>query len=262
MMRLALIACFLFVAVAAYAGIVREEVTYSGDGVTLKGYLVYNDSIKEKRPGVLVVHEWWGNNDYSRMRADMLAELGYIAFAVDMYGDGKLADNPADAGKLAGGVMSNMNGMKSRFLAALEELKKNKAVDPTRIAAIGYCFGGGVALNMACAGADLQGVVSFHGSLSTVKPALPGMIKAKILVCNGATDLFNPDAAVNKFKADMDSSKADYKFINYPDAVHAFTNPASTEAGKKFNIPIAYNEKADKKSWADMVEFFGMIFKK
>ena len=230
--------------------------------MTLKGYLAYNDSIKGKRPGVLVVHEWWGNNDYSRMRADMLAKLGYVAFAVDMYGEGKVADTPADAGKLAGGVMSDMNGMKSRFLAALEQLRKNKAVDPTRIAAIGYCFGGGVALNMACAGADLKGVVSFHGSLAAVVPAKPGIVKAKILVCNGAADLFNPEAAVSKFRADLDSSKVKYKFINYPDALHAFTNPASTEVGKKFNIPIAYNEKADKKSWADMEEFFGMIFKR
>jgi len=262
MMRLALLTCIIFGTAAAYAGIVHEEVSYSADGVTLKGYLAYKDSVKEKMPGVLVVHEWWGNNDYSRKRADMLADLGYVAFAVDMYGDGKTADNPSDAGKLAGGVMGNMKGMQSRFLAALDLLKKNKAVDPTRIAAIGYCFGGGVALNMACAGTDLQGVVSFHGSLAAVVPAKPGSVKAKILVCNGAADLFNPEATVKKFRADMDSSKADYKFIDYPDALHAFTNPASTDAGKKFNIPIAYNEKADKQSWSDMEKFFGVIFKK
>ncbi len=211
---------------------------------------------------MLVVPEWWGNNDYPRKRADMLAELGYVAFAVDMYGDGKVADNPADAGKLAGQVMSSMNGMKSRFLAALEQLKKCKAVDPARIAAIGYCFGGGVVLNMACAGADLRGVVSFHGSLAAVQPAKPGSVRAKILVCNGAADMFNPEAAVKTFKANMDSSKATYTFINYPDALHAFTNPASTDVGKKFSIPIAYNEKADKQSWADMKEFFGKIFQR
>ena len=261
-MRLALAACILLGVTAANAGIIREEVTYSGDGVTLKGYLSYNDAIKEKRPGVLVIHEWWGNNDYSRKRADMLAELGYVAFAVDMYGDGKVVDTPAEAEKLSGEAMKNMNGMKSRFLAALALLKKNKAVDPTRIAAIGYCFGGGVALNMACAGADLQGVVSFHGSLAAVTQAIPGTVKAKILVCNGAADMFNPDAVVKNFKAEMDSSKAHYKFINYDSASHAFTNPASTAIGKKYNIPIAYNEKADKKSWADMEEFLRMIFKK
>ena len=261
MMRLVAIV-FALTSSTCFAGIIRQDITYSADGVSLKGYLAYNDSIKEPRPGVLVVHEWWGNNDYSRKRADMLAELGYVAFAVDMYGDGKTADTPADAGTLAGGVMQNMKGMKSRFIAAMDLLKKNKAVDSTRIAAIGYCFGGGVALNMACAGTDLQGVVSFHGSLAAVMPAKRGTVKAKILVCNGAADLFNPEAAVQKFKADMDSSKADYKFVNYADAMHAFTNPASTEVGKKFNIPIAYNEKADKKSWADMEEFFKMIFKK
>ena len=263
MIRLALAACILLLgAAASHAGIIREEVTYSGDGVTLQGYLAYNDTIKAKRPGVLVIHEWWGNNDYSRKRADMLAELGYVAFAVDMYGEGKVVDTPSEAGKLSSEATKNMNGMKSRFLAALALLKKNKAVDPTRIAAIGYCFGGGVALNMACAGADLQGVVSFHGSLAAVLPAMPGTVKARILVCNGAADMFNPDAVVKNFKAEMDSAKANYKFVNYDGAMHSFTNPASTAIGKKFNLPLAYDEKADKKSWADMEEFFGVIFKK
>jgi len=263
MRRLAIFAfALLAVVVVSQAGIIRQEITYSGDGQTLKGYLAYNDSIKGKMPGILVVHEWWGNNDYSRKRADMLAELGYVAFAVDMYGDGKVVDTPADAGKLSGKAMSDMNGMKSRFLAALALLKKNKAVDPKRIAAIGYCFGGGIALNMACSGVDLQGVVSFHGSLAAVAPAKPGAVKAKLLICNGAADQFNPEAVVKNFKAEMDSSKADYKLVNYADAMHSFTNPASTEIGKKYNIPLAYNEKADKKSWTDMQEFFGMIFKK
>ncbi|MGA7161656.1 MAG: dienelactone hydrolase family protein [Bacteroidota bacterium] len=262
MKRLALVAFILLSAVASQAGIVREHVNYTADGVILKGYLAYNDTIKEKMPGILVVHEWWGNNDYSRMRADMLAELGYVALAVDMYGDGKVADTPADAGKLAGGAMKDMQTMKARFLAALDLLKKNKAVDPTRIAAIGYCFGGGVALNMACAGVDLQGVVSFHGSLASVAPAKAGTVKAKILICNGAADQFNPDSVVRSFKADLDSSKADYRFVNYDGAMHSFTNPASTEIGKKYKMPVAYNEQADKKSWADMEEFFGMIFKK
>ncbi len=262
MRRLAILAFALLAAAVSQAGIIRQEITYSADGQTLKGYLAYNDSIKEQMPGVLVVHEWWGNNDYSRKRADMLAELGYVAFAVDMYGDGKVVDTPADAGKLSAEAMKNMSGMKARFMAALDLLKKNKAVDPTRIAAIGYCFGGGIALNMACSGVDLQGVVSFHGSLAAVAPAKPGAVKAKLLICNGAADQFNPEAVVKNFKAEMDSSKADYKFVNYTDAMHSFTNPASTEVGKKYNIPLAYNEKADKKSWKDMEEFFGMIFKK
>ncbi len=261
MKRLAVLA-FVLLAATCQAGIVRQEITYSAGGQTLKGYLAYNDSIKEQRPGVLVVHEWWGNNDYSRRRADMLAELGYVAFAVDMYGGGKVADNPADAGKLAGEAMQNMKETKARFIAALHLLKKNKAVDPTRIAAIGYCFGGGVALSMACDGVDLQGVVSFHGSLAAVAHVKSGTIKAKLLVCNGAADQFNPETVVKNFKAEMDSAKADYTFINYDGAMHAFTNPASTETGKRFNIPIAYNEKADKKSWEDMEEFFRMIFKK
>lgn len=262
MIRLALFLSLFLSAAVALAGIVRQEITYTADGVTLKGYLAYDDSVKEKRPGILVVHEWWGNNDYSRKRADMLAELGYVAFAVDMYGDGKVVETPADAGKLSGEAMKNMSGMKARFTAALDLLKKNTAVDPRRVAAIGYCFGGGIALNMATAGVDLRGVVSFHGSLAAVAPGKPGTVKAKILVCNGAADKFNPESVVNRFKSLMDSAKADYRVVNYEDALHSFTNPASTEVGKKYNIPLAYNEKADKKSWADMQDFFGMIFKK
>ena len=261
-MRFTILALMVLGLVSSRGEVVSKAVDYSADSLTLKGYLAYDNSAKEKRPGILVVHEWWGNNDYSRKRAEMLAQLGYVALAVDMYGNGKVVDNPGDAGKMAGQSMSNPAALKARFAAALELLKKNPNVDPDRIGAIGYCYGGGVALNMACAGVDLKGVVSFHGSLAAVAPPNKGVVKAKLLVCNGASDKFNPEETIKKFKAGMDSAKAEYKFIDYPDAVHAFTNPASTEAGKKFNIPIAYNEKADKKSWADMKEFFEMVFKK
>jgi dienelactone hydrolase len=156
--------------------------------------------------------------------------------------------------------MKNVDGMKARFMAAMEILKTNDEVDPARIGAIGYCFGGGVALNMACSGADLKGVVSFHAGLASVTPPQKGNLKASLLICNGAADKFNPDEVVKKFRAGLDSVKAVYKFINYADALHAFTNPVSTEAGKKFNIPLAYNEKADKQSWTDMQLFFKMVF--
>lgn len=261
-MRFALIALVLLGVVASQGGVVGKQVDYTVDGITLKGYIAYNDTIRERRAGVLVVHEWWGNNDYSRMRANMLADLGYVALAVDMYGNGQVVDNPGDAGRLSGETMKNIRGMKARFAAALDLLKKNSSVDSSRIAAIGYCFGGGVVLNMASAGADLRGVVIFHPGLGSVLPAEKGKVKAKILVCNGAADKFNSEETIKNFKAGLDSAEAEYRFVDYPDALHAFTNPAATENGKKFNMPIAYNEKADKQSWADMQMFFKNVLSK
>ncbi|MGA9365657.1 MAG: dienelactone hydrolase family protein [Bacteroidota bacterium] len=261
-MRVSLFVLLLFAAVAARAGVVGKEVTYTADSLTMKGYLVYDDKFTGQRPGVLVVHEWWGNNDYSRKRADMLAGLGYVALAVDMYGDGKLADNPSDAGKFATEVMTNVSAMTTRFDAALDVLKNDEQVDPSRIAAIGYCFGGAVVLGMAREGADLKAVVSFHGNLATQHPAEKGNVKARILVCNGADDKFISAEAIKNLKDEMKAAGADLKFVNYPGAIHSFTNPASTEAGKKFNMPIAYNEKADKGSWAEMQKLFKKVFKK
>ena len=239
-----------------------EEVTYKADSITMRGYLAYDAGLKGKRPGILVVHEWWGNNDYSRMRARMLAELGYIALAVDMYGDGKTVDNPQDAGKCASAVMQNIDEAEKKFLAAMEVLKSNPMTDTSRIGAIGYCFGGGVVLNMARLGVDMQGVVSFHGSLSAARPAKPGMIRPALLVCNGAADPFAPADAVKAFKNEMDGAGVHYTFKDYPDAKHAFTNPNATAYGKKFNLPLAYNKAADKASWADMKMFFTKIFGK
>jgi len=238
-----------------------KQVEYTAGGVTMKGYLAYDANIKGKRPGVLVVHEWWGHNAYARKRARMLAELGYTALAVDMYGDGKQAMHPNDAGKFAGEVMKNFDTGKARFLAAEDFLKKQPFVDPTRIAAIGYCFGGGVVLNMARQGADLKGVASFHGSLAAVKPAQTGMVTAKLRVYNGADDKFTTPEAIEAFKKEMTDAKADFQFINYPGAVHSFTNPEATKLGKKFNLPMVYNADADKKSWEDMKRFFTDIFR-
>jgi dienelactone hydrolase len=259
-MRFAFVAVLSLGAAVAHSEVVGKQVEYSAGGVTLKGYVAFDNSVEGQRPGILVVHEWWGNNEYSRKRADMLASLGYVAFAVDMYGDGRVVDTPSEAGKLSGEAMKDAEGMKARFDAAVEVLKKNEFVDPSRVGAIGYCFGGGVVLNMACAGEDLKGVVSFHAGLGAVTPPHKGAVKSGILVCNGAADKFNPDVVVNGFKSGLDSAGAAYTFINYPDALHSFTNPASTEVGKKFNIPLAYNEKADKQSWADMRDFFKKIF--
>jgi dienelactone hydrolase len=239
-----------------------KPVEYSAGGVTLKGYLAYDANIKGKRPGVLVVHEWWGQNEYVRNRARMLAELGYTALALDMYGEGKIATHPDDAGKFSSEVMKNFPVAKERFLAALEFLKKQPTVDPANIAAIGYCFGGGVVLNMARQGIDLKGIASFHGSLAVVKPDQPTPIKAAVRVYNGADDKFVPAEAIEALKKEMAEQKVDFKFVNYPGAVHAFTNPESTENGKKFNLPLAYNAAADKASWEDMKGFLKGIFKK
>ena len=260
-MRIAILAFAFVVPVLALGKIVGKAVEYKSGDVSLKGYLAYDNSIKEKRPGVIVVHEWWGLTDYPRKRADMLAKLGYVAFAADMFGDGKTADNPTDAQKYAGESMKDPALLKAKFLAAMDYLKQDEHVDPTRIAAIGYCYGGGVVLNMARAGVDLNGVVSFHGSLGAVIPAVKGNIKPKILVCSGAADKFISPQDVEKFKSEMTDNGADMKYVAYDGALHAFSNPGATALGKKFNIPIAYNAKADKGSWSEMQKFFKIIFK-
>jgi dienelactone hydrolase len=238
-----------------------KDVQYSAGGTVLKGYLAYNKNIKGKRPAVLVVHEWWGLNDYARKRANMLAELGYVALAVDMYGEGKQAMHPDDAGKFSSELMKDFDVAKARFMAALGFLKGRQAVDPERIAAIGYCFGGGVVLNMARQGVDLKGVASFHGSLTAVKQAVPGSVKTKVLVLHGADDKFITSEQIEAIKQEMKDAGADFRFIAYPGAVHSFTNPDADNLGKKFNLPLAYNAEADKKSWRDMKEFFVEIFK-
>ena len=261
-MKSSLLVLFLISSALANAGIVGKEVSYTSDSLTMKGYLVYDDAVKGKRPGILVVHEWWGLNANMRDRAEMLARLGYVALAVDMYGSGKMSEHPDDAGKFASEVMSSMPRMKGRFLAAMECLRRDENVDTSRIGAIGSCFGGGVVLAMAREGADLKAVVCFHGSLATKNPATKGSIKAKILVCNGADDKFVSEDAIRNFKEEMKSAGADFQFINYPGAVHGFTNPGATELGKKFDMKIAYNEEADKKSWEEMKKLFARAFKK
>ncbi|MBI5472450.1 MAG: dienelactone hydrolase family protein [Ignavibacteriae bacterium] len=261
MTRFAMVALLLScAALSSFAEIKGEEIEYTSDGVVMRGFLVYDDAVKEKRPGVLVVHEWWGLNDYARKRARMLAQMGYTALAIDMYGDGKMATHPEDASKFSGELFKNMPVAKARFTAALDLLKEQETVDPERVAAIGYCFGGGIVLHMARMGVDLNGVASFHGSLATQTPAEEGDIKANILVCNGAADPFVTQEDIAKFKNEMEQAKADLTFKSYSGAKHSFTNPAATEAGKKFNLPLAYNAKADKASWNDLKAFFKKVF--
>jgi dienelactone hydrolase len=240
--------------------LVEKTVVYSSDSTTLKGYLVYDNNIKSKRPGILIVHEWWGLNDYARSRARMLAELGYTALALDMFGDGKTATHPEDAQKFISAIFSNLKVGEERFMAAYNFLKEQETVDPNNIAAIGYCFGGGIALHMASIGTDLKAVASFHGSLGAVVPPKEGVIKAFLLVCNGADDPFTTKDQIAIFKKEMDSAKVQYEFINYEGAVHSFTNPGADSLGKKFNMPFAYNEKADKDSWQQMRKVFKRVF--
>ena len=247
-------------AVTAQAAIKGEEVTYRAGNTVLKGYLAYDDAIKGKRPGVLVVHEWWGQNEYARKRARMLAEMGYTALALDMYGDGKTAQHPKEAGEFSKAVNSNIAERRARFLAAKKLLERHPTVDKHHIAAIGYCFGGGVVLAMAREGVKLDGVASFHGALGTDKPAVRGRVKAKILVLTGADDPMAPPELVEKFKQEMDNARADYKVIVYSGAKHSFTNPDADRLGKEFNLPLAYNEQADKESWAELDAFLKKIF--
>lgn len=258
---LSILILFVSLTSQAYSKVVGETVEYKADGTVLKGYIAYDDSIKGQRPGVLVVHEWWGHNDYVRKRADMLAALGYTAFAVDMYGEGKNADHPENANKFMTEVMNNMGIGEKRFNAALELLKRQKTVNPGDIAAIGYCFGGAIVLHMARTGTDLDGVASFHGNLGSMHTSAPGTIKARILVLTGGSDPFVPQEQIDAFKKEMDTAGADYELVIYPGVKHSFTNPDADKYGKQFELPLEYNKEADEKSWAQMQEFLKEIFK-
>lgn len=240
---------------------VGEEVSYTAGDLTMKGYVAYDANKQEQVPGVLVIHEWWGHNDYARHRADLLAELGYVALAVDMYGDGKQAAHPDDAGAFAGAVMSNIGDAETRFNAALELLKANPHVKADKIAAVGYCFGGSVAMTMANMGKDLDGVAAFHSGV-----ALPEMPKegrpvlAKFLVCQGADDPFLDPKDVDAFKSAMDKAGVQYNYVSYPGAKHAFTNPGADTLGKQFKLPLEYNKAADEGSWEELKKFLGSVF--
>ncbi len=236
----------------------EEQINYEIEGTQYEGFVYYNEDQKGKRPGILVVHEWWGLNDYSRGRAKQLARLGYIAMAVDMFGNGKTAEDPTGAQNLAMPFYQNPSLSKKLLDPAIDLIKTYPQTDRSKIAAIGYCFGGYVVLNAAKLGAALDGVVSFHGGLGGAKPG-KDRVKARILVCHGAEDpMANPD--VDDFKKDMDEAGVDYTFKVYPNATHAFSNPNATAKGEKYNMPIRYNEAADKASWNDMKEFFKKIF--
>jgi dienelactone hydrolase len=241
----------------AFAVIKTEVVEYKDGDTTLEGLVAYDDARQEARPGVLVIHDWTGLQDYTRKRAIMLAELGYVAFAADIYGKGVRPTDPKECAALSGKYKGDLPLLRRRVTLGFDQMKKQKLVQAGKTAAIGYCFGGTTVLELARSGADVNGVVSFHGGLKTTLPAKSG-IKTHILVCHGADDPFVPAAEVEAFRKEMGDAKADLKFVAYPGAVHSFTKP---EAGNDPSKGQAYNEKADKGSWAEMQKFFGGIFK-
>lgn len=245
---------------ASQAGIKTENVSYTSGTTHSISYAAYDENKKGKRPVVLVIPEWWGLNDYVKGRARQLAELGYFALAVDMYGDGKNAADPKEAGNLATPFYKNPQLAENMVSAAAAALKSYPQADSAQMAVIGYCFGGTAALNSARLGFPAKGIVSFHGGLAGPAPA-KGAIKSDILVCHGAADKFVSPQEVAAFKKQMDSVGAHYTFKEYAGATHAFSNPQATEWGKKFNMPIAYNEAADKSSWNEMKTFFHQIFR-
>ena len=236
-----------------------DEFTYEIDGQPYIGYIAY-DANSSGSPGVLVVHQWWGHDEYVRMRADMLAEMGYTALALDMYGGGKTADHPESAQAFAMEVLSNLDAGAERFAAALDTLKRHPSTDSTMTAAIGYCFGGAIVLEMARRGLDLDAVASFHGILSTPTKADSGRVQAKILVLHGADDPFVPQEQVDAFKSEMDSAGVDMRFVAYPGVVHAFTDTSATRKGETFNMPLRYDAYADSASWAELSAFMAEVF--
>lgn len=237
-----------------------EEVLYTSNGKQARGYIAYDENRKGKLPVVIIVHEWWGLNDYTRSRAKQIAALGYFAFDADLFGNGQMASNPDEARMLTNPYYSNPENTLQPILDAIAKAATFPQADISRVGAMGYCFGGFVVVNAAKQGAPLKAVVSFHGRLVGIQPK-KDLLKGKVLICQGGADEFVPVTDQMAFKKSMDSVGAQYTFITYPGAKHAYTNPEATALGEKFNMPIAYNASADTASWNDMKTFFATIFK-
>ncbi len=242
----------------AKTGLRTEMVEYKHGDEAMEGYLAFEGADKGKRPGVIVVHAWMGLDAYARKRTEQLAKLGYVAFAIDMYGKGVKARDVEDAARLAGIYRADRGLMRGRANAGLDVLKKQSITDAKRTAAMGYCFGGGVALELARSGADIVGVVSFHGNLDTPDPGNARDIKGKVLALHGADDPYVPSQQVVAFQDEMRKADVDWQMVIYGGAVHAFTDPGS---GNDPSRGAAYNEKADRRSWEAMKAFFAEIFK-
>lgn len=244
-------------AMAVQAAIKTETIEYKEGDTTLEGFIAYDDSIVSKRPGILIAHQWKGLSDYEKKRAEMLAKMGYVAFAADVYGKGVRPKDPKDASATAGKYKNDRELLRKRIQAAFDQLKKSRMVDSQNIAAIGYCFGGTTVLELARSGADIDGVVSFHGALATPTPEDAKDIKAKVLALHGADDPFVPPAEVQGFKEEMQKADVDWQLVSYGNAVHSFTD---WNAGNDNSKGSAYNEKADKRSWEAMKVFFNELF--
>lgn len=252
------VAVVLAFAPAASAEVQTREIEYKQGDTVLAGLIAWDGAAKGRRPGTLVVHEWWGHNEHARNQAKRLAEAGYVGFALDMYGKGKVAAHAKDAEAFMTEATKDPAALAARFNAALEQLKQDPHVAPDRIAAIGYCFGGSVVLGRARAGADLAAVVSFHGSLGTKSPAEKGTVKARVLVLTGADDPMIPPEQVEAFNKEMEAAGVKFQVVSYPGARHSFTNP---DAGKAGMDALAYNAEADQKSWAAMLALFKEVFR-
>ncbi|MGB9091620.1 MAG: dienelactone hydrolase family protein [Pseudomonas farsensis] len=262
-MRTLLALALLCSTALAQAAVQTREIRYQDDnGTALIGYYAYDDAVEGKRPGVVVVHEWWGLNDYAKRRARDLAALGYNALAIDMYGDGKHTEHPQDAQAFMAAAMKDPAAAARRFDAGLELLKLQPNTNKHQLGAVGYCFGGAVVLDAARRGEKLDGVVSFHGALATKTPAKPGAVRAKVLVEHGEADSMVTAEQVAAFKAEMDAAKVDYEFVGIPGAKHGFTNPdAARLSHGGHGVPdIGYDKAADESSWKDMQAFFKKAF--
>ena len=251
--------CVALAAHPAFGKIKTATVAYQDGDTALEGFVAYDDANEKPRPGVLVIHDWTGLQEYAETRTKMLAELGYVAFAADIYGKGVRPGTDAECGVQAGKYLKDAPLLRRRATLGYAQLLKQPRVEAKRTAAIGYCFGGSSVLELARSGADLAGVVSFHGGLGTSLPAQAGAVKAKVLVCHGADDPFVKPDQIAAFKKEMAAAKVDLKFIAYPGAVHAFTKPA---AGSDKSSGKAYDAKADQESWAEMKAFFAKLFAK
>ena len=240
--------------------ILTNRIEYTVGDRNHQGYLAYDDEIAETRPGVMLVHEWWGLNDYLVRRAHMLAELGYVALAIDMYGDGQVADNPDQAGELMTGVLNDMQTGTAALEAGHKLLLSQAGVDADRCAAIGYCFGGAMVLHMARIGMPLAAVASFHGALGSFHTAEPGSIKPSILVCHGAADSMVTMDDLAGFEQEMQQAKADCEVLLLEDARHGFSNPQADTNAEKYGIDLGYQQQADARSWAAMLALFERVF--
>jgi len=257
-MRLCLTAALVLLLITGAKGeVMTRTVEYRDGDVTLEGYLAWDDTVAGKRPGVMVVHEWTGLNDYAKARCQQLAELGYVAFAADLYGKGIRPQSRDEAAKQSAVYRNDRKLMRSRAGAALDVLQTNDMCDPSKTAAIGYCFGGGVVMELARSSAPVTGVVSFHGSLDVPDSNLPNDIRCKVLVCHGAEDPHVGTDKVEAFLSEMKTGQTDCQFIAYSGAVHAFTNP---DAGSDKSTGVAYNAEADRRSWDHMKLFFAELF--